>query len=194
MVLTALPVLPIAATTAGSAAAAETSASVVDEATALAQAKVSGQQVEVTAARSEYTTTHANPDGTLTLTQSTTPQRVKQQDGSWGAVDPTLKRSADGRISPKGAVVDLSFSGGGPGTEMLRLGKDGRSITLGWADTLPAPVLDGATATYPDVFDGVDLQLTATAEATARSWSSRRLRQRRTRLWNMSSLPRMVTG
>ncbi|WP_437065883.1 hypothetical protein [Streptomyces sp. enrichment culture] len=161
--MTALPVLPIPAT-AGSAAAAETSTSVVDEATAIAQAKASGQQVEVTAARSEYTTTHANPDGTLTLTQSTTPQRVKQDDGTWGQVDPTLERRSDGRIAPKGAVVDLSFSGGGSGADMLRLGKDGRSLTLGWANTLPSPVLDGATATYPNVLDGVDLQLTATAE------------------------------
>ncbi|MFJ5780227.1 LamG domain-containing protein [Streptomyces sp. NPDC093094] len=120
--------------------------------------------MEVTTARSEYTTTHANPDGTLTLTQSMTPQRVKQDDGSWGAVDAALERRSDGRIAPKGAVVDLSFSGGGSGSEMLRLGKDGRSVTLGWSGTLPEPVLDGATATYPDVFSGVDLQLTATAE------------------------------
>ncbi|MGA5810187.1 LamG domain-containing protein [Streptomyces cellulosae] len=136
----------------------------VDEATALAEAKASGQQVEVTAARGEYTTTHANPDGTLTLTQSTTPQRVKQDDGTWEAVDATLERRPDGRIGPKGAVVDLSFSGGGPGAGMLHLGKNGRSISLGWPGALPEPVLEGTTATYPDVLDGVDLQLTATAE------------------------------
>ncbi|MFD0396167.1 hypothetical protein ACFQ3Z_44675 [Streptomyces nogalater] len=47
---------------------------------------------------------------------------------------------------------------------MIRLGKGGRSVTLDWAGVLPQPVLDGPTATYPDVFDGVDLQLTATAE------------------------------
>jgi hypothetical protein len=136
----------------------------MDESTALAQAHATGEPVEVTADRTEYSTTHANPDGTFLLTQSTTPQRVKQEDGSWDSVDPTLERRPDGRIAPKGAVVDLSFSGGGPGSHMLRLGKDGRSITLGWAEALPEPTLDGATATYPNVFDGVDLQLTATAE------------------------------
>ncbi|MFF4017316.1 LamG domain-containing protein [Streptomyces sp. NPDC001843] len=120
--------------------------------------------MEVTADRTEYSTTTANPDGSFTLTQSTTPQRVREKDGNWGAVDPVLVRRADGRIAPRGAVVDLSFSGGGPGSDMIRLGKDGRSVTLGWSDTLPEPKLDGATATYPDVFDGVDLQLTATAE------------------------------
>ncbi|MHA5048806.1 laminin G domain-containing protein [Streptomyces sp. SD15] len=136
----------------------------VDESTALAQAKASGEPVEVTADRTEYSTTHANPEGSFKLTQSTTPQRVKNSDGTWGTVDPTLERRPDGRIAPTGAVVDLSFSGGGPGSEMLHLADDGRSITLGWSGSLPQPTLDGATATYANVFDGVDLQLTATAE------------------------------
>ncbi|WP_308408435.1 hypothetical protein [Streptomyces murinus] len=119
----------------------------------------------MTADRTEYSTTKANPDGSFTLTQSTTPQRVKERDGDWGAVDPALERGADGRIAPKGAVVDLSFSGGGSGTDMIQLGKDGRSVTLGWPGDLPKPTLAGATATYANVFDGVDLQLTATAES-----------------------------
>jgi hypothetical protein len=161
LMLSALPMLPVATVP---AAAAEAETGVVDETTALAQAKASGKPVEVTADRSEYSTTQANPDGTFTLTQSNTPQRVKREDGNWGAIDPTLEHRSDGRITPKGTVVDLSFSGGGSGADMLRLGKGGRSITLGWADALPEPTLDGATATYPNVLDGVDLQLTATAE------------------------------
>ncbi|MFJ7146641.1 LamG-like jellyroll fold domain-containing protein [Streptomyces sp. NPDC100445] len=137
----------------------------VGEPTASAQAQASGEQVEVTADRTEYSTTEANPDGSFTLTQSTTPQRVKEKDGGWGTVDPVLERRTDGRIAPKGAVVDLSFSGGGPGSGMIQLGKDGRSVTLGWPGDLPEPTLDGPTATYANVFDGVDLQLTATAES-----------------------------
>ncbi|MFF1407852.1 LamG domain-containing protein [Streptomyces sp. NPDC058294] len=137
----------------------------VGETTASAQAQASGEQVEVTADRTEYSTTKANPDGSFTLTQSTTPQRVKDKDGGWGTVDPVLERRTDGRIAPKGAVVDLSFSGGGPGSGMIQLGKDGRSVTLGWPADLPEPTLDGPTATYANVFDGVDLQLTATAES-----------------------------
>ncbi|GGY07291.1 hypothetical protein GCM10010510_61550 [Streptomyces anandii JCM 4720] len=61
-------------------------------------------------------------------------------------------------------MVDLSFSGGGAGSDMIHLSKSGRSVTLGWSGSLPAPAIDGSTATYPNVFDGVDLQLTATAE------------------------------
>ncbi|MEU6593684.1 LamG-like jellyroll fold domain-containing protein [Streptomyces sp. NPDC046881] len=136
----------------------------VDEATASAQAQASGEQVEVTADRTEYSTTQANPDGSFTLSQSTTPQRVKEKDGGWGTVDPVLERRPDGRIAPKGAVVDLSFSSRGNGSGLIRLGKDGRSVTLDWSGPLPEPTLNGPTATYANVFDGVDLQLTATAE------------------------------
>jgi hypothetical protein len=160
LVLSTLPMLPATATPQSTTVAAMDA---VDESTALEQARASGQPVEVTADRTEYSTTHANPDGTFRLTQSSTPQRVKQKDG-WGPVDPVLERRPDGRIAPKGAVVDLSFSGGGSGSDMLRMGKDSRSITLGWTDALPEPTLNGATATYPNVLDGVDLQLTATAE------------------------------
>lgn len=136
LVLSALPVLPVE--TAASAAAADVSPGLVDESTALAQAKASGEPVEVTADRTEYSTTRANPDGSFKLTQSTTPQRVQNDDGTWGVVDPTLERRSDGRIAPKGAVVDLSFAGGGPGSDMLKLANDGRSITLGWAAHCPS--------------------------------------------------------
>lgn len=81
-----------------------------------------------------------------------------------GSVDATLERRSDGSVGPKGAVVDLSFSGGGSGKELIRLGDERGSISLGWVDALPTPALDGATATYAEVFKGVDLQLTATAE------------------------------
>ncbi|MFD7922189.1 LamG domain-containing protein [Streptomyces sp. NPDC059740] len=106
----------------------------------------------------------ANPDGSFTLTQSTTPQRVDQGNGSWGAVDASLEHSTDERLAPKGSVVKLSFSDGGPGADLVRLEKDGGSVALGWPGTLPTPTLSGATATYADVLDGVDLQMTATAE------------------------------
>ncbi|MFD3442771.1 LamG-like jellyroll fold domain-containing protein [Streptomyces sp. NPDC058685] len=131
---------------------------------ASALAAESGEPVEVVSERSAYTTTEANPDGTFTLTQSTTPQRVKAADDSWRDVDVTLERRSDGSVGPKAAVVDLSFSGGGSGKNMIHMAAPQGSVTLGWPDQLPAPTLKGATATYPEVLAGVDLQLTATAE------------------------------
>lgn len=130
---------------------------------ASAQAAASGEPVEVVGERTAYSTTMANPDGTYTLTQSVTPQRVKAADGSWRGVDVTLERRPDGTIGPKAAVVDLAFSGGGD-EQLVRLGVATSSMTLDWPGTLPAPTLDGATATYPEVLAGVDLKMTATAE------------------------------
>ncbi|MEV4949890.1 LamG domain-containing protein [Streptomyces sp. NPDC053755] len=106
----------------------------------------------------------ANPDGTFTLTQATAPQRARGADGVWRSVDATLERRADGSIGPKASVVDLRFSGGGSGSGMIRLGSEQGSVSLDWPAALPEPALSGDTATYPEVFAGVDLQLTATAE------------------------------
>lgn len=109
-------------------------------------------------------TTLANPDGTYTLTQSAVPQRAKGDDGQWQAVDATLVKRADGTVGPRSAVVDLSFSGGGDGAHLIKLGTEQGSVRLGWSGELPEPRLDGAKAVYPEVFAGVDLELTATAE------------------------------
>lgn len=147
--------------TAGTAQAAVTS---TGEGSPSAQAAESGEPVEVMSERSEYTTTMANPDGTFTLTQSTAPQRVKGADGSWRSVDATLERRPDGSIGPKAAVVDLRFSAGGSGADMIWMGGKQGSVRLGWPTALPEPTLAGDTATYPEVFEGVDLRLTATAE------------------------------
>ncbi|GAA2923489.1 hypothetical protein [Streptomyces enissocaesilis] len=137
----------------------------VSEQSASERAVQSGEAVAVTAATTEYTTTVANPDGTFTLTQSTQPQRARTEDGTWAGIDTTLVTRADGTVGPKNAVVDLSFSGGGNGSQMVRLGVGEKVLGLGWPGTLPKPALAGATATYANVpVDDVDLQLTATAE------------------------------
>ncbi|MFD3452861.1 LamG domain-containing protein [Streptomyces sp. NPDC058691] len=156
-----LAVVPVVGS---SAATAQAAAQATPTKTPSEQAADSGEPVEVTALRTEYSTTMANPDGTFTLDQSASPVRAKAPDGSWRGIDPTLERRTDGSVGPKSAVADLSFSGGGDGHDLIRVGKDGRSVTLGWPTTLPSPTLDGSTATYAEVLPGVDLQLTATAE------------------------------
>ncbi|MEU1170166.1 hypothetical protein [Streptomyces microflavus] len=120
-----------------------------DDRSALEEAAESGRPVEVLAERTEYTQTMANPDGTLTLTQSTEPQRVRGANGSWRDTDATLERRQDGSVGPKGAVVDLRFSGGGAGEDLVRLGGQRGAMTLAWPGPLPKPVLEGATATHP---------------------------------------------
>ncbi|MGW2343334.1 LamG domain-containing protein [Streptomyces sp. NPDC001661] len=131
---------------------------------ATARAIATDEPVEVVGERTEYSTTMANPDGTYSFTQSAVPQRVKGDDGGWQPVNVTLEKRGDGTVGPKSAVVDLSLSGGGDGAKLIELGNEQGTVRLGWADRLPEPRLDGAKAIYPEVLDGVDLELTATAE------------------------------
>ncbi|MGD6749212.1 LamG domain-containing protein [Streptomyces sp. BH105] len=131
---------------------------------ATARAMAADEPVEVVGERTEYSTTMANPDGTYSFTQSAVPQRVMASDGSWQPVDVTLVKRDDGKVGPKSAVVDLAFSGGGDGAKLIELGNQQGTVRMGWADKLPEPTLDGAKAVYPEVLDGVDLELTATAE------------------------------
>ncbi|WP_204060971.1 LamG-like jellyroll fold domain-containing protein [Microbispora corallina] len=149
---------------ADSASAAGAAADVIAAQRALDQAKASGQPVEVVSARTETTTTYANPDGfTFRLDQSTVPVRVARPDGSWEAPDATLVRQADGTLRPRAAVVDLTFSGGGD-KPLVTIGRNGRTLSFSWPGSLPVPVLDGDSALYADVLPGVDLRMTAGVE------------------------------
>ncbi|MFJ7424159.1 LamG domain-containing protein [Streptomyces uncialis] len=132
---------------------------------ALRQAEASGQRVEVVGERSERETVFANPDGqTFTLEKSIVPVRVSQPDGTWTAPDTTLARRADGTVAPRASAADLSFSGGGAGADLVTIGTEGQSVTLGWPGDLPVPQLSGNRATYADVLPDVNLILTATSE------------------------------
>ncbi|MEJ1202635.1 MULTISPECIES: LamG domain-containing protein [unclassified Streptomyces] len=133
---------------------------------ALEAAQESGRRVEVTGERTARTTVFANPDGsTFTLEESAVPVRVPASGGGWKAPDPTLEKRADGTVAPKGAAVQMTFSGGGDAGPLARIEDEGRSLALDWPGTLPAPRLDGSSAVYPDVLPDVDLQVTATSES-----------------------------
>ncbi|MFJ8852809.1 LamG-like jellyroll fold domain-containing protein [Streptomyces sp. NPDC102437] len=125
-------------------------------------ASKSGDPVEVLSLRDERSTTVANPDGTFTTTTAVQPVRTRK-DGRWVDIDTTLVRQADGSYAPKAAVSAVSFSGGGA-TTFATIEKDGRALSLDWTGKLPAPAVDGPTATYQDVLPGVDLKVTANAE------------------------------
>ncbi|MEW1549441.1 LamG domain-containing protein [Streptomyces tsukubensis] len=132
---------------------------------ALRKAADTGERVEVVGARTEFETTYANPDGSsFRLEQSVTPVRVRARNGSWTKPDPTLERAPDGTLRPRAAAVDVTLSGGGDGAGLVKITRDGRTLGLGWPGKLPKPVLDGASALYPDVRPGVDLRMTVTAD------------------------------
>ncbi|MFJ6570662.1 LamG-like jellyroll fold domain-containing protein [Streptomyces sp. NPDC091292] len=146
---------PAAASTAGSADAPDA----VTEAEALAQAKREGEPVEIASLRGESSEVFATPDGNLEAREHLRPVRARV-DGAWKAIDTGLAKAGAGMVAPKVTAVDLEFSGGGD-VPLVRMTKAGRQLALTWPGRLPAPQLQGDTATYPDVLPGVDLRLGA---------------------------------
>ncbi|MFF4831685.1 LamG domain-containing protein [Streptomyces sp. NPDC001315] len=138
---------------------ADTAAGNGTEDAALAEARRTGKDVEVAALRSETAEVFAKPDGTLEAIEHMRPVRTRV-DGAWKDIDTTLERRPDGSVAPKAAATGIAFSGGGD-QPLVRLEQAGRELSLSWPGKLPAPVLDGATATYPSVLPDVDLQVRA---------------------------------
>lgn len=143
-------------------------ASAASEVAAVAMAQACGSRVEVEAARTEYSQTFAEKDGgRLTAETSVLPQRAKRLDGSWGAIDTSLRRVGD-RLIPTAAAASVWFSTGGNGP-FATMTVDGRTMTMSWPSTLSAPTVQGDTATYPNVAPDVDLAVRATESGFSHS-------------------------
>ncbi|MET9884073.1 FG-GAP-like repeat-containing protein [Streptomyces sp. NPDC006430] len=129
---------------------------------ALAKAKETGQPYELTSARTETSDTWALPTGKWSVKRYGTTVRVRRA-GGWVTTDPTLQFAADGKVTPKAAAVQVSFSGGGTGPLLTGV-RDGRTLALTWPKALPTPTLAANVATYANVLPDVDLQLKADVE------------------------------
>lgn len=159
-----------------------------DRGQAVASARAQGSRVEVAAERSEYRLVFANPDGSFTAEVSAGPERLRNADGSWLQIDTTLEATAGG-VRPKASAAALTLSNGGKANSVVASigsrpqdgpanaaaladardasrapvvaepSQTGPAFSLRWAAALPAPRLDGSTATYSDVADGVDLKI-----------------------------------
>ena len=140
--------------------------------TAAAQTAARGcdGRVEDLSMRSETTQVFANPNGGFTAEQYAAPVRARRADGSWAAIDLTLRRNVDGTVSPTVTTTPLTLSGGGTGplaTVTARPDQD--RFAMSWPGKLPRPTLAGDTATYPNVLPGVDLQIRAQRDGFAQA-------------------------
>ncbi|MET9787271.1 LamG-like jellyroll fold domain-containing protein [Streptomyces canus] len=151
---------------AGPKSAATVTAGAPRTATTVAQAQRAAEdaerKVEITSLRGESTEVYATPDGQFEEVQHLRPVRTRI-DGQWKAIDNTLAERSDGTVAPNAAAVGLAFSGGGQGP-LVALERAGKRLSFSWPAELPAPTLDGDTATYPDVLPDVDLTLRATTD------------------------------
>ncbi|WP_433528935.1 LamG domain-containing protein [Micromonospora sp. CA-263727] len=130
------------------------------EAEARALAASCGQPVVVDGSRTEFAEVTALPDGRLQFASAVVPQRSRKA-GRWEEIDLDLARGGDGLWRPGVSVADVAFSGGGDGA-MVTLTRGGRTVTLSWPGTLPAPTVSGDSLTYPNVLADVDLVVRAT--------------------------------
>ncbi|MGX7824616.1 LamG domain-containing protein [Actinokineospora sp. 24-640] len=131
-----------------------------DEVTAMTAAQLQNSRVEVLDERTPTRVVWANPGGTLTAELHAVPVRVLK-GGAWRPVDQDLQRRPDGTVEPKAAVGELVLSGGGDDAPLAQMRSEGKRFSVRWPAPLPEPVLDGATATYPEVLPGVDLLMHA---------------------------------
>ncbi|GAA3867431.1 LamG domain-containing protein [Streptomyces lacrimifluminis] len=154
------------ATSAQPASAEAESSTAATEDEALALAKRLGKKVEVLSQRGESSDLYATPEGQLESREYMRPVRTRV-DGEWRPIDTSLAEigtgTDKGMVAPKAASVGLAFSGGGEGP-LVRLERAGRTFQLSWPGTVPAPRLDGDTATYPEILPDVDLRLAARPE------------------------------
>ena len=138
------------------AVADEGPGSAATQSQALAQARKSGQPVEIAAFRGESREVAANPDGTLTETTYLRP-RWTRKNGAWTRIDTHLVKRADGSVAPAASPLGVVIAGGdGPFVRMSRLG---RELSLSWPGKLPAPTVDGDTAVFASVLPDVDLRV-----------------------------------
>ncbi|MEV4316791.1 LamG domain-containing protein [Actinocrispum sp. NPDC049592] len=120
----------------------------------------------VVADTSPTTQVFAEPNGTMTMESHIEPVRARRGD-QWVPIDTTL-RAVPGGVAPGATAIPLTFSGGGDGP-FATFGGPGRQIALTWPARLPKPVLNGDTATYPEVAPGADLRVRATASGFTHS-------------------------
>ncbi|WP_249715165.1 DNRLRE domain-containing protein, partial [Rhizomonospora bruguierae] len=134
-----------------------------DQASAMLLAYRKRRSVEVTGLRTPTAQVWAQPDGTLQSRVHVSPVRMLDAANRWVDIDLTLERRADGSVVPKAHPRGLTLSGGhdAGSDDLVVLGGGADRVRLGWRGQLPAPVLDGATATYVDVRPGVDLVVEA---------------------------------
>ncbi|MHC0430918.1 LamG-like jellyroll fold domain-containing protein [Streptomyces sp. O3] len=161
----------------------------LSEDAARAKAKRTGQPVEVASLRGESSEVFVTPEGDLEAREYLRPVWARV-GGEWKPVDTDLAKASGGAVAPKATTVGLEFSGGGDDAPLVRMSKAGRELALSWPGRLPAPKVDGATATYPDVLPGVDLRMGAQEDGftqilvvkSAKAAASRELKELRLRL------------
>ncbi|MFJ3933445.1 MULTISPECIES: DNRLRE domain-containing protein [unclassified Streptomyces] len=156
------------------ASAGEAPTEAADIPSAKVAARLSGQRVEALSERTETSTTWVNKDGSLTTELASGPVRFEDASGGWRDVDVALRESNGAveavahpeglRLAGKGGTVPRSLGQAqrADARDLVTLGAGDERITLQWKGGLPAPVLDGTRAVYPEALPGADVVVEST--------------------------------
>ncbi len=126
-------------------------------------ARAQGSRVEILSERTEFTTSWANSDGSVTTDTHSGPVRFRDESGELVDIDTTLAApSSDGTVKPRRHAGGLRLSGktNGATEEFVTVEEGpGQQVAFGWGKKLPAPTVDGSTATWAEISPGVDMQV-----------------------------------
>ncbi|MEU4385346.1 RHS repeat-associated core domain-containing protein [Promicromonospora sp. NPDC023805] len=142
---------------------------------ALELAESCGMDVEITTARSPWSTFTATEEGKVSQEVTAVATRTSVS-GAWGPVsnrvtdaDPT-----DGMLAVTAPVYPITLSDGTAGRPLATINKDGHTLTYDSPFDLTEPVVDGDTVTYPGVAGkGADLVVTINSDGTGISTALR---------------------
>ncbi|MFJ2947800.1 DNRLRE domain-containing protein [Streptomyces sp. NPDC087226] len=173
------------------------SAKPVTEAAAASRARRTGELVEVTASRTARSTTWARPDGLMVKHLHSSPVRAKaggewkdidydlhRTENGWepkatnarmvfsagsekGSPARKEQRASRATVRRASLLTGVQAAADETANPLVTLTVDGYDIQLTWPGAVPAPVIDGSRALYPEIFPGADLVLTADDEGFA---------------------------
>ncbi|MFJ3540266.1 DNRLRE domain-containing protein [Streptomyces sp. NPDC090109] len=131
-----------------------------DTASAQLMARMQDRRIEVLSERTETSTTYALPSGELQTSVYAAPIREKN-GGKWQDVDTSLTDTGKA-LEPVVAVADIAVSDGGD-TALASVATKNTSFAMGWEKKLPAPKVEGDTASYT-LSDNETLTVTALSQ------------------------------
>ncbi|WP_338675262.1 DNRLRE domain-containing protein [Streptomyces sp. SCSIO 30461] len=145
------------------------------------KAKIQNRRIEALDARTETSTVHVNPNGSVTEEAHTGPIRFKDDRGAWQDVDISLHKLSDGSVGARRHPHGLRLAGRSAAPKGLRStgrktasagvplvtleGRTGQRIQLGWYGALPAPQIEGeenTVARYRNALPATDLLIEST--------------------------------
>ena len=136
VVIASLAVSPVIAAT--PAVAVDCQVTAADEQTAVDLAERCDLTVEVTGARTPWSTTSATPEGSM-VSEVTTAATRTSASGEWAPVDTRIVRDGGGGLRVAGPVYPMTLSDGAEGQPLVRLVKDGHELVSTPRSTWPSP-------------------------------------------------------